>query len=140
MGIFADRTQGRADAVVPILGSDGKRANALAVVHISPSGVEAGWESYPLVSNATLAASAQTAPVTGIRRGSYIWDAQWNGAGTLRLQVLGADGVSWRTLAELTQSGSFATPIQLGGNASVRLLNTNTGGGAAFTGLYSSIS
>lgn len=90
---------------------------------------------YQLATNQNLASGAFTTPVAGIAKGNYIWDVSFTGAGTIKLQSLGADGSTWRDVASMTAPGTFAGEIAIGGNATVRLL-----AGAAFTAVSSSIS
>jgi hypothetical protein len=71
-----------------------------------------------------------------VQRGSYIWDAVFSGT-SLQLQVLASDGVTWRTLATLNASGTFAGTLQIGLGSQVRLANPN---GTALTGVWSSLS
>jgi hypothetical protein len=131
---------GAYEAAYPVT-INGKVGYAQAVVSVDETGTAANSQtSYTLATNATLPANSGTTPVAGVRRGVYVWDAQWSGTGTLALQALGADGATWRDVATLTASGTLAGEVRMGANATVRLFNKNTGGGASFTGLSSSLS
>ena len=109
---------------------------ALVVSLEDASGNASGGASYSLASNQTIAATSGTTPVTGVQRGNYVWDAQFAGT-SIKLQSLGSDGVTWRDVATLSASGTFAGEIRFGANAQVRLYNPN---GTSDTGVYSSLS
>lgn len=109
---------------------------ALVVSLEDSSGNASGGASYTLASNQTVAATTGTTPITGVQRGNYVWDAQFTGT-SIKLQALGADGVTWRDVATLSASGTFAGEIRFGANAQVRLYNPN---GTSDTGVYSSLS
>jgi hypothetical protein len=114
----------------------GQQQVAEPVVQVDASGLTLG-QTYTLASNvASLASGASTTPVTGLQGGSYIFDAQFAGTSpSLKLQVLGSDGTTWRDVgAALTAPGSAS--VVIGGNASVRLLNA---GANAITGLYGTL-
>lgn len=90
---------------------------------------------YTLANNTTVAATSGTPQVTGIPRGTYIFDVQFTGT-SIQLQSLGADGATWRNVgAALTASGSVQ--VTLGQNSTVRLYNPN---GTADTGVYATLS
>ena len=102
----------------------------------NPTITQASQVSYTLASNQTVAATSGTAPVLNVQRGNYVWDAQFTGT-SIKLQSLGADGVTWRDVATLSASGTFAGEIRFGANAQVRLYNPNA---TPDTGVYSSLS
>ncbi len=125
-------------------------SNAQPVYIVDGTGATAGDATrpggnvYQLASNTGLAATSGTTPVTGVQAGSYIWDAQFNGAATntIQLQALGSDGVTWRVVATQTISAGQTAQgasmgVVLGQNSTVRLYNPNA---TALTGVYSSIS
>jgi len=102
----------------------------------SPTVTQSAQTSYTLASNQAVAATSGTAPVLNVLRGNYVWDAQFTGT-SIKLQSLGADGVTWRDVATLSASGTFAGEIRFGANAQVRLYNPNA---TPDTGVYSSLS
>lgn len=102
----------------------------------NPTITLASQTSYALATNATIAATSGTIPVTGVQRGNYVWNAVFAGT-SVKLQSLGADGVTWFDVATLSASGTFAGEIRFGANSQVRLYNPN---GTSDTGVYSSIS
>jgi hypothetical protein len=106
----------------------------------NPTVTQSQQNTYVLASNATIPAASGSSPVTGVRGAVYVWDAQWAGSGTLALQALGADGLSWREVATLAGPGTFSGEVRIGANATLRLFNKNAGGGASFTSVYSSLS
>lgn len=140
MDLYSSAALGGSAAVVVVPDKTGREAQAMAVVSITSTGAEAGQESYALANAVTLAAQGASAPIAGVRRGVYVWDAQWTGAGSLQLQSLGADGVTWRTVATLAAPGVLAGEVRVGANATLRLFNANAGGGASFTALSSTLS
>ena len=91
--------------------------------------------AYPLANNVAIGANTGTAPVARVARGVYLWDAQFAGAGPLKLQALGADGATWRDVASLNASGAFAGEIRIGAGASLRLFSAT-----ALTGVYAVVS
>ena len=105
----------------------------------NPTYTQAAQNSYQLANNiASLAAQAGTTPVTGVKGGTYVWDAQFTGTGPLLLQALGSDGASWRTVATLNASGTFAGEVRIGANAQLRVFNSHAT--VAVTSVYSSLS
>lgn len=105
----------------------------------NPTVTQQAQNTYTLASNvASLAAQTGTTPVTGVKSGVYVWDAQFTGTGPLVLQSLGSDGVTWRTVASLDASGASAGGIRIGANAQVRVFNNHAT--AAVTSVYSSLS
>ena len=101
----------------------------------NPTITQSAQNSYPLASNQAISAGGSTTPVTNIVRGDYVWDAQFTGTGPLRLQSLGADGSTWRDVASLSASGTFAGEVRVGANAQVRLASAT-----ALTAVSSSLS
>jgi len=91
-----------------------------------------------ILAAGNIAANGTTDPITGVVGGSYILAAMaaaWNGA-TLKLQVLGPDGVTFQdvTGASFTSNGD-PKGVVIGSNATVRLMAT----GGAPTGVNSSL-
>lgn len=108
----------------------------------NPTVTQSQQNTYPLASNvASLAAGAATAPVTVTRSGGYVWTANYSGTGpySLKLQSLGADGVTWQDIDTTTAASSNrGVSIAAGANgSSVRLFNA---GANAITNLYSNLS
>ena len=113
-----------------------KTAFIPSYVAVTSAGSPVDTLSYTLATNQTIAATSGTTPVTVTSRGTYVWDAQFTGTSVV-LQSLGADGVTWRDVATLSASGTYAGEIRIGSNAQVRLYNPN---GTSDTGVYSSLS
>lgn len=101
----------------------------------NPTVTTASQDTYTLASNQAIAAGGNTTPVAGVKRGVYVWDAQFTGTGPLVLQSLGADGVSWRNVASLNASGTLAGEVRIGANANLRLFSST-----ALTAVSSSLS
>lgn len=101
----------------------------------NPTVTTSSQDTYTLASNATISANGNTNPVTGVKRGVYVWDAQFTGTGPLVLQSLGADGTSWRNVAQLSASGTLAGEVRIGANATLRLFSST-----ALTAVSSSLS
>lgn len=84
---------------------------------------------FQLARNQTIAAGANTTPMN-VRRstrynqgGNYVLDVQFTGT-SVQPQVLGADGLTWRSLgAAITTPG--ASQVFVGSGGAVRLNNPN---------------
>lgn len=100
----------------------------------TPNNATGNPGAYQLATNATIAVTTGTAPVTGVQGASYLWDVQFTGT-SVTLQALGSDGTTWRDVATRTTSGT--TGVVIGQGASVRLYNPN---GTSDTAVYSSLS
>lgn len=101
----------------------------------SPTITQSQQNTYTLANNVAVGANGNTTPVAGVRGGVYVWDAQWTGAATVKLQALGADGATWRDVASLAAPGTFAGEVRIGANASLRLNSS-----AAITALSATLS
>ncbi len=126
---------------IPVALPDGTTAYAEMVVPVAATGTPAAGgvsNTYQLASAQTLAAGANTTPVTipAGNSASYGWDYVFGGTSpSLKLQSLGADGTTWLDVATVTASGQQGVVIFTGsGGAQVRLLNA---GANSITGLSS---
>lgn len=126
----------------------GNQVTAVPVMLVAPGNTSQGTGAsapfytagaggpYQLATNQTLATLTGSTPVTGVIGKVYVWDAQFTGT-SLVLQALGADNTTWRTIATLNASGTFAGEIRIGNNATIRVYNPN---GTSDTAVSSSIS
>lgn len=121
----------------------GRPIRPMAVVSFNPLtgdfGSAASSKTYALATAvASLAAGANTTPVTVTDTASYGWSYLFGGTSpSLVLESLGADGTTWQVAATVTASGQQGIGIFAGaGGASVRLRNA---GANPITGLTSSL-
>lgn len=113
----------------------GRSAFIQGVQMVDGSGNPTAQIPVALASNVAIGANTGTTPVTGVRGGVYVWDAQFTGTGPLVLQALGADGITWRNVATLNASSTFSGEVRIGANATLRLFSTT-----ALTAVSSTIS
>jgi hypothetical protein len=131
--LYSSSALGGSAAVIPVKDAAGRQAQLMPVVLVDAAGGTP--EPQMLASNATLAAGATTAPVTGIAGAVYVWSYVLSGTTPqLVLEFQGPDGATWIPMATVTGNG--AQNIVLSPNSTIRLRN---GGANPITGLTARI-
>lgn len=118
----------------PVIILGGDTANAATSANAIPTQAAIGVTTISLAQNKSTATTTANSP--SLPAGSYLWDVQATsfGGATASLDVLSSDGVTFRSLATRTTSGT--TGVVLGANSVVRISFT----GGTPTGLYSTLS